>query len=305
MKALSIVIPTFNEAENLERTLKSIRETERYPVDIIVVDDHSDDGYPYRQLVSEYNITLIENKERIGPAMCREKGIREITTPYFLTIDGHMQFHQDEWYSKIVECLEEDERRMCCCQTEVLDSNWNVEEKGLTLGAEIGFYAEADKVLEPVWVHSDSEPSFPIIKIPCVLGATYFTSKCYWQYLRGLEGLKLYGCEEPYISIKAWQEGGGCYLLNKVTIGHVYKEVLPYSVPLAIFLYNKLLIAELLLPIWLKQRIYGKLECYYPQEFKEAKDCLIRESAQIKELKQYYLSTFKGNVEGYFSQNNR
>ena len=44
MKALSIVIPVFNEAENLEHTLKSIRETEGCPVDIIVVDDHSEDS---------------------------------------------------------------------------------------------------------------------------------------------------------------------------------------------------------------------------------------------------------------------
>lgn len=50
MKALSIVIPVFNEAENLEHTLKSIRETECCPVDIIVVDDHYEDSYPYRQL---------------------------------------------------------------------------------------------------------------------------------------------------------------------------------------------------------------------------------------------------------------
>ena len=304
MKALSIVIPVFNEAENLEHTLKSIRETEGCPVDLIVVDDHSEDSYPYGQLVTEYNIRLIENEKRIGPAMCREKGIREVTTPYLLTIDGHMQFHDDDWCGKITGCLEENDRRICCCQTEVLDQNWNVEKRALTYGAEIQFKGSAEKVLEPVWMRQDSQPALSLTEIPCVLGATYFTSKCYWHYLRGLEGLKLYGCEEPYISIKAWLEGGGCHLLKSVVIGHIYRDVLPFSVPYDRFLYNKLLIAELLLPVWLKREIYEKLERNYPREFKEAKSCLIQESSQIKELKKYYLSTFKGNAEDYLSQNN-
>ena len=48
---------------------------------------------------------MIENDKRIGPAACREMGISAIETPYFLTVDAHMQFGQDDWCNAIIEQL--------------------------------------------------------------------------------------------------------------------------------------------------------------------------------------------------------
>ena len=66
-------------------------------------------------------------------------------------------------------------------------------------------------------------------QIACILGACYAASKRYWNSIRGLEGLMHYGSEETYLSLKAWMEGGGCYLLPHITFGHIYRPAPPIS----------------------------------------------------------------------------
>ncbi len=85
-------------------------------------------------------------------------------------------------------------------------------------------------------------------QIPAVLGASYCTSKTYWNKLKDLQGLIHYGCEEAYISIKAWMEGGGCHLIDDIVIGHLYRKNAPYRIDTVLNNYNYYLIAETLLP---------------------------------------------------------
>lgn len=48
--------------------------------------------------------------------------------------------------------------------------------------------------------------------------------------LRGLEGLRNYGADEQFISLKVWCEGGRCTLLKDVVIGHIYRKRAPYLI---------------------------------------------------------------------------
>lgn len=242
---------------------------------------------------------MIENDKRIGPAACREMGISAIETPYLLTVDAHMQFYKNDWCNAIIKQLRKRTNSIYCCQTRVLNENWEIEA-GTPFGARINF-TDDEKLLEPEWVYEDISPESGLIEIPCVLGATYFTSKSYWKYLRGLEGLKMYGNEEPYISVKAWLEGGGCFLLKEIAIGHVYRKVLPFSDGITYRIYNKLLIAETLFPTDLKQTIYSKIEKLSPAEFREAKEWLIKNYTSIKELKQYYKTILNKDINGYIT----
>ena len=299
MKELSIVIPFMNEGENLKRTLISIMETATCPIDIIAINDNSTDDYPYMELEKSFGIRMIENDKRIGPAACREMGISAIETPYLLTVDAHMQFYKNDWCNAIIKQLRKRTNSIYCCQTRVLNENWEIEA-GTPFGARINF-TDDEKLLEPEWVYEDISPESGLIEIPCVLGATYFTSKSYWKYLRGLEGLKMYGNEEPYISVKAWLEGGGCFLLKEIAIGHVYRKVLPFSDGITYRIYNKLLIAETLFPTDLKQTIYSKIEKLSPAEFREAKEWLIKNYTSIKELKQYYKTILNKDINGYIN----
>lgn len=47
MNKLTIIIPFLNEGDEIEKTLKSIRETSRTNVDIIIINDCSTDNFDY------------------------------------------------------------------------------------------------------------------------------------------------------------------------------------------------------------------------------------------------------------------
>ena len=68
-----------------------------------------------------------------------------------------------------------------------------------------------------------------IVDIPCVLGASYFFSKRFWNLIRGLEGLVVYGVDEAFMSLKAWMCGGRVRVATDVQVGHVFGRPTPFS----------------------------------------------------------------------------
>ncbi|RLJ02933.1 MAG: hypothetical protein DRP11_02220 [Candidatus Aenigmatarchaeota archaeon] len=79
---LSIVIPTYNEAENIEeliRTVEGVLERNGIDGEIIVVDDTSPDGTGriVERLTKEYgNLILVERKEKCGIGAAYKTGFR-------------------------------------------------------------------------------------------------------------------------------------------------------------------------------------------------------------------------------------
>ena len=69
-KDLTIIIPFLNEREEVENTLKSIRDHSVADIPIIVIDDGSDDGYDYLSVARKYGATYVRNDERMGVADC-------------------------------------------------------------------------------------------------------------------------------------------------------------------------------------------------------------------------------------------
>ena len=128
--------------------------------------------------------------------------------------------------------------------------------------------------------------------IPFVLGAGYATSCRYWLYLRGLDGLKQYGSDEAYISLKVWREGGRCILLKDVVIGHIYRTAFPYKNDNAACVYNNLFIASLLFPESLRRRAFKIAESLNSSLYHDALKMLNSNASLIEELKAYYDSVF-------------
>lgn len=292
-KKLTVIISFLNEGEEVVRTLSSVLEYAAGKVDVIVINDGSSTLYDYEEMLASYpGITYIRNEKRRGVAACRALGAELAQTPYFMLLDAHMRFYRAGWVDEIVGLLEEDDRRILCCQTKVLkkDESGEVVEvsRKKTCGARINF-SDGDNLLSPDWIYSaDSHPESPVVDIPCVLGATYAASKRYWKYLRGYEGLILYGSEEPYISIKAWLEGGRCQLIKDIVVGHIYRDRFPYRVNPAEPIYNKLLIASVLLPEELKERVFESCRRQSEAIFRSVTDQLERNSEKIAELREYY-----------------
>jgi len=253
---LTVIIPFYNEGEELGRTIESIRNTAGNNVDIIAVNDKSNDGIDYEKMVAPMNVTIVNNPCRMGPAMSKEKGVQSCGTPYFILLDAHMRFYQSGWESSIIKELSQEENQILCCQTKSLRLvNGVVKEEHIdpTYGAFIYLGVKRYTPMS-VWNPNPNIKSLKTGHIPCVLGASYASSKTYWNHLRGFRGLLCYGCEEPFISLKAWLEGGKCKFVPDVTIGHIYKDYSTVALINAKYVYNFLFISHLLFPASLRCR---------------------------------------------------
>jgi len=308
---LTIIIPFLNEQYEVENTLQSIREHSSDTITIILINDASDDGFDYLTVAEKYQVQYIENKERMGVAASRDLGVTLCPTPYFLFLDAHMRFYNKQWVQRIVEELDADKRVLLCCQSKSLHLEnaclYELKEGATTYGACIE-YIQAKVPVKLVWNLREPANTETLMTIPivCVLGAGYACSKAFWQYLKGLDGLKLYGSDEAYISMKVWLEGGACKLLKDVVIGHIYRRGNPpYTTDAKFCLFNNLFIVELLFPKYLKREIRLGMKTLYFPHLPESLLLLYDNRKKIKALKTYYQKIFTRDFSFFEEMNKR
>lgn len=262
---LTLIIPFLNEGEEVENTVKSFREFGGDQMEIMVINDCSYDSYPYMErLTAIPGVTYILNRERLGVAASRDKGVSLCHTPYFLLLDAHMRAYDDSWLTKIPQLLRENDRCILCCQNKPLekDSSGAIvtdNETATRYGARL-IVSRRPPVPGIDWIDEELEPGHTTEAIPAVLGAGYATTPRYWNHIGGLKGLIEYGCDEQLISLKTWLDGGKCLLLKQVVLGHIYRNVMPYKVDSSTPLFNNLLVTETLFP--LRERIMARAAAY-------------------------------------------
>ena len=104
---VSVCIPTYNQADYLEATLKSVLNQSLKPFEIIVSNDCSTDNTKY--LLDLYsknlkNITVVHQKNNLGIAKNVDACLRMATGDYVLRIDSD-DFLQPEFIEKLTEQL--------------------------------------------------------------------------------------------------------------------------------------------------------------------------------------------------------
>lgn len=250
-RKLTVIIPFLNEGEEIVETVRSVRATAGDAVEIFTINDQSVDGYPYEEELHPYDVHYFVNLRRKGVAASRDFGVSRCRSPYFLLLDGHMRFYAEGWAQRLVDILEADDRRLLCCQGRYLQKVDGVVQdyprKFVSFGAYMP-YVKGRSFTEVYWHNEETRPGEALEPIPVVLGAGYAASKRYWDRLHGLVGLRSYGSDEAYLSLKVWMEGGSCQLVKDVIAGHIYRTVSPFRRFTTDELYNQLLIARLLYP---------------------------------------------------------
>lgn len=253
MGNLMTVIITFkNEGDEVAKTCKSTRDTAGDNVDIIVLNDNSDDDFDYVTSIEPYNVKYIKTNERLGTSGGREEALKYCTTPYFIILDGHCRFYTEDWYDKAIDVMGKNEDCIYCCACKF----FNDDEifKTIGYGAYYNYQVEKAK-LNCVWnVKKINETEF---EIPCILGANYMCSMRWWNYIKGLQGLKLYGRDEPYISRKSIMMGGKVKCIPQIITLHKKRKdgKFPYKTTGYETLYNDFAMIYLLYP-----EIYSYIE---------------------------------------------
>lgn len=65
---ISIILPTYNEKENIEKLVREIFDVTKNNIEVIIVDDNSPDGTGLvaENLTKEYNVKVIHRSRRLG-----------------------------------------------------------------------------------------------------------------------------------------------------------------------------------------------------------------------------------------------
>ncbi|MFC2166917.1 glycosyltransferase family 2 protein [Acidobacteriota bacterium] len=98
---VSVIIPTKNRSESLERAIKSVLDQSYEKFEIIIVDDGSDDNtseIARRFEVNHSNIHYIRNSHSVGAAEARNIGMRQAKGEIIAFLDD-----DDEWLPKKLE----------------------------------------------------------------------------------------------------------------------------------------------------------------------------------------------------------
>lgn len=285
MKELTVLISFKNEYEELARTCKSVRETAGDRVNIIALNDASDPGFDYEESVKDYDVKLFTIKTRKGSSLGKEFCVQQCETPYFLILDSHCRLTEG-WLDKALEELKKDDKCIYCCKTIFFDDE--ITKLVGTPGFGAYFDYKPPHVLGVSWhVKHEGTETF---EVPCILGANYLCSKEWWNYLKGFQGLRDYGREEPYISRKSWLLGGKVKCIPSIVTYHKQRKQnkFPYKVDCHEILHNEMVIAYTLMGSdWYKLNEFYSANCH-PIEYRNAINALMNHTGELDALKAYY-----------------
>ncbi|MBO2640742.1 MULTISPECIES: glycosyltransferase family 2 protein [Shewanella] len=103
-KLISVIVPVYNRSHIIKRTLISIREQSYKNIEVIVVDDCSNDSDKLREIIksfSDINIIYTRHSQNLHGGASRNTGIRLAKGEYVAFLDS-----DDSWHPKKLEiCL--------------------------------------------------------------------------------------------------------------------------------------------------------------------------------------------------------
>lgn len=299
-KKLSIIVPYLNETkEDVINTINSVNENiDPDLTEIIAIDDKSD----IKIDLSNYkNVRQFRNKERKGVDWCRQMGGEIAKTPYLLILDAHMKLVKNNWLEIIEGCLKREPKSIFC--TTCVGLGYGTmdlsKHKGKYYGADILLLdptapksRESRECLEPKWRNKEDKIEY---QIPCVLGANYYLTKEWFDYIHGFKGLCMWGSSEILVSLKSWMAGGQCKIRTDLELGHKFRSNSPFSTGIHYLYFNKAYICEVLnFPKELKEKILGSL----PQNinYKNAMKLIEENKEEINKEKEYYKGIMKYDI---------
>jgi len=300
MKKLTIIIPYLNEEESdLWGTLDSIYENfDSNLIDIICIDDNSDQHID----LSKYkDVLCIKNSRRMGVDWCRDKGAEIAETPYLFILDAHMKLVKNDWLGIIEDCLEREPNSLFCAVS--LGLGYGTmdlsKHKGKYHGASILLLdpnspqsRESRECLEPKWKSKEDKIEY---EIPCILGANYYMTKKWFDYIHGFKGLRMWGSSEVLISLKSWMAGGQCKIRTDLEIGHKFRSNSPFSTSIHFLYANKIYICEVLnFPLELKEKILNALP--YDINYRKAQQLIKDSMEEINKEKEYFQGIFTKDI---------
>jgi GT2 family glycosyltransferase len=105
---VSVIIPTFNRREDLCRCIASVLSQTSVSIEIIVVDDCSEDNTEDALRLNYSEVHFISCAHRYGPSHLRNLGLREAKGNFILFLDSDVVLPRQDIVQRMVETLSRD-----------------------------------------------------------------------------------------------------------------------------------------------------------------------------------------------------
>ena len=241
MIVISCIIPFRNDFEKVDAVVNNLLATteENSELEIIVVNDGSfQHNNKFRPLkLDQPNTRVINNPIARGVGYSFDHGV-SIANSDIIVLMGCDVFTQKGWYDIVRnEVLHKPDRIGCSVCLGSKSKNFGadllitVDKEDLPKDSGLHkrpFYTD---IFKGRWRLVDTPPK-DTCDISCLMGAFYFTSKQYYQFIGGWDtdlnerwqGHRQWGHLEPHISLKSWLVGGGCYLQPSIETTHIFNR---------------------------------------------------------------------------------
>lgn len=131
MAKVSVIIPVYNAERYLRECLDSVVNQSLDDIEIICIDDNSNDNSPniLQEYKEKYDITILKNNDNIGAALSRNKGINVASGKYIIFLDSD-DFIEKQALQILYDEVEKLELDMCFYKLNVIGEVKN-EPKGI------------------------------------------------------------------------------------------------------------------------------------------------------------------------------
>lgn len=106
VKKVCVAVPFYNDGEAVVDTVSRIRKQVGDDVDIIVVNDQSNDGFPYFDRVAPFGVRYLYSKEHVGPCRCIDMAARHTSADILIYINPHYSLKCQVWLKYACDVLE-------------------------------------------------------------------------------------------------------------------------------------------------------------------------------------------------------
>lgn len=191
---VSVIIPCYNDDKYIEQAINSILNQTYNNVEIIVIDDGSNDKTKKVLKKIEPKVNLLITQENKGQSTARNKGIKMAKGQFILTLDSD-DFFLPTFIEQAVELLKKDENiKIVTCYANLIN------EKGEN---------KKNLIYKPL---GNSISKFKFFN--GALGSSMFLKKD-WERIGGYDEKMIKGFEDWEFYIRILKEGGTAYVIKE------------------------------------------------------------------------------------------
>jgi len=216
--SVSVVIVARNEQEHLRATVESFRDSGPEGLEIVVVDDRSDDGGA--RFLREPSFTAIRShrpRRQLGIARARNLGARLSSGRIIVFSDAHVSVAPG-WLEPLVDALR---RKAVGVVAPAVVSMTDRTCRGY---GQIWRY----RLLEVEWLPRRTREPHPV---PLIGGGFLAMRRRVFETVGGFDrGMLNWGYEDAELSLRLWLLGYECLVQPRVRVEHLFRARHPYAV---------------------------------------------------------------------------